>query len=235
MDSNLVFAARAARGDGSVSSFANAISMPKMTDGVVTVDISGVVTKGLLAAVAATGGTVISQSQQFGLVHASVPLDLVEILAARSDVSNIRSATGALYNGPHLSSSRPSRKSALGTKAGVSLIGALTSQGYVTHGSNLVVNNQNISGVGVTVGVLSDSASADRIAALIATGDLPANTTVLPGQAGPSIADGGTDEGTAMMEIIHDYGPRSEFNLCHGGFRIGWFCRQHHCPAKCRL
>src|SRR5262249_49243022 len=53
------------------------------------------------------------------------------------------------------------------------------------------------------IGVLSDSASATRVAALIASGDLPADVTILPGQ------DGGnrSDEGTAMMEIVHDLAP----------------------------
>ncbi len=79
--------------------------------------------------------------------------------------------------------------------------GSLTSQGYVSHGANTVIAG-GIDGTGVNVGVLSDSASPARVAALIASGDLPANVTVLPGQAGS-----GEDEGTAMMEIVHDMAP----------------------------
>ena len=62
-------------------------------------------------------------------------------------------------------------------------------------------------GTGVKVGVLSYSASPARVAALIASGDLPANTVVLSGQAGPS---NGEDEGTAMMEIVHDLAPGAQ-------------------------
>ena len=90
----------------------------------------------------------------------------------------------------------------LGSRSGVAFVGALTSQGYITHSANLVINGQGFNGTGVTVGVLSDSATPARIAALVASGDLPANVQVLPGQAGS-----GSDEGTAMMEIVHDMAP----------------------------
>ena len=80
-------------------------------------------------------------------------------------------------------------------------VGSVTSQGYITHTANKAVA-LGVSGAGVNIGVLSDSASPAEVAALIASGDLPANVTVLPGQAGS-----GADEGTAMMEIIHDLAP----------------------------
>ena len=82
-------------------------------------------------------------------------------------------------------------------------VGAVTSQGYISHGANKVIA-RGVTGAGVRVGVLSDSASAARVSALIATGDLPSDTVVLPNQAGPT---SGEDEGTAMMEIVHDIAP----------------------------
>lgn len=82
--------------------------------------------------------------------------------------------------------------------------GSITSQGYVAERANAVVAG-GVTGKGVKVGVLSDSASASRVAALIASGDLPANTVVLPGQAGQ-----GEDEGAAMMEIVHDMAPGAQ-------------------------
>jgi len=81
-------------------------------------------------------------------------------------------------------------------------VGALTSQGYISHAANQAINATGFNGAGVTVGVLSDSASPGCIAARIAAGDLPADTTVLPGQDGS-----GEDEGCAMMEIVHDIAP----------------------------
>ena len=83
-------------------------------------------------------------------------------------------------------------------------VGSVTSQGYVTHRANAVIAG-GVNGAGIKVGVLSDSASATRITALIASGDLPANTVVLPGQQGA-----GEDEGAAMMEIVHDMAPGAQ-------------------------
>src|SRR5262249_11457353 len=80
-------------------------------------------------------------------------------------------------------------------------VGSVTSQGVVSHATNKM-NAAGYRGQGVNIGVLSDSASATRVAALIASGDLPADVTILPGQAGS-----GSDEGTAMMEIVHDLAP----------------------------
>ncbi len=85
----------------------------------------------------------------------------------------------------------------------VTNVGSVTSQGYVTEQANKAVS-LGYNGAGVTVGVLSDSATPARVAALIASGDLPASTIVIPGQSGPS---NGSDEGAAMMEIVHDMAP----------------------------
>jgi PKD repeat protein len=57
-------------------------------------------------------------------------------------------------------------------------------------------------GTGIRIGVMSDSYNAlNGAAAAIASGDLPANVQVL--QDPPS----GTDEGRAMIELIHDLAP----------------------------
>jgi hypothetical protein len=92
-------------------------------------------------------------------------------------------------------------------------VGALTSQGYISHTANQVVA-MGINGTGVKVGVMSDSASAARVAALIASGDLGPGTTVLPG-----LGSSGTDEGAAMMEIVQDLAPGAQifFATANGG------------------
>jgi hypothetical protein len=205
IDGNLMFTVLVARGDARVQSFSGAISAAGVdANGYATVDISGTQSPALAAAITAAGGTVYDQSVQFGLTHALVPLAALEVLAAREDVLNIQTAPGVKLNRVGRSPKRaPRRMGGVASRTGVAFVGALTSQGYISHAANVEVG-QGIMGAGVTVGVLSDSASAARIAALIATGDLPVNTMVLPGQAGPS---NGTDEGTAMMEIVHDLAP----------------------------
>jgi hypothetical protein len=74
-----------------------------------------------------------------------------------------------------------------------------TSEGDVAHRADQLRTTFGIDGTGVSVGVLSDG--VDSLASLQATGDLPALVTVLPGQAGKG------DEGSAMLEIVHDLAP----------------------------
>ncbi|MBK6407552.1 MAG: hypothetical protein IPF66_22575 [Holophagales bacterium] len=73
-----------------------------------------------------------------------------------------------------------------------------TSEGDVTHRAAAARNFFGVDGTGMKVCVLSDG--VDSLAALQASGDLPA-VDVLPGQAGTG------DEGSAMLEIIHDLAP----------------------------
>ena len=183
IDSNLVFAAKAVRGElagTSIATIDSVASTALQTE--VTVDISGNVSDALLADIASASGVVYDQSPTWGIIRASLPLAAIETVAANADVISIQSAAQATTNA-----------------------GSLTSQGYISHTANQAVKI-GVNGAGVTVGVLSDSALPARVAALIASGDLPAGTLVLPGQQGPV---NGTDEGTAMMEIVHDIAPEA--------------------------
>jgi hypothetical protein len=239
MDSQLVFAARGARGLSSPS-LNQIVSVEFNASGMVTVDIQAAVSDSLVAQITALGGQVIDRSDTWGMIRADMPLLAIETLATSTAVKTISRRADAVTNrvrmpvrlpagiaGPTMSHRNSGERRALqhivsnGTPIPASngkrpslgtwfvpnglafFIGALTSQGYVLHRANLVVGT-GVNGAGVKVGVLSDSASAARIAALIATGDLPANALVLPGQAGPS---NGSDEGTAMMEIVYDLAP----------------------------
>lgn len=72
------------------------------------------------------------------------------------------------------------------------------SEGDATHGVPAARNVYGVSGAGVKICVLSDG--VDSLAALQASDDLPA-VEILPGQAGSG------DEGSAMLEIVHDLAP----------------------------
>jgi len=144
------------------------------------VDISATVSDDLLDQIRALGGSVLFDSAQDRSILAIVPLTSLERLAANPNVVHIAPAAQGTTN-----------------------VGALTSQGYISHKANQVIALGK-DGTGVKVGTLSDS--VDSLAALIATGDLPAGTTVVPGQSG----NPGTSEGTAMMEIIHDLAPGAQ-------------------------
>jgi len=91
-------------------------------------------------------------------------------------------------------------------------VGATTSQGVVQHRVDKLP--ANLDGTGIKVGVLSDSfdtsTSAIKAADDIATGDLPGPGNplghVTPVQVLEDFPDG-TDEGRAMLQIVHDLAP----------------------------
>jgi subtilisin-like proprotein convertase family protein len=82
-------------------------------------------------------------------------------------------------------------------------VGSVSSQADIVHRTAVFRGLTGFNGTGVKIGVLSDGVA--HLADSQASGDLGA-VTVLPGQAGPS--DG--DEGTAMLELIHDIAPGAQ-------------------------
>ena len=183
MDSSLALATIGQKNPGAVSSFASA--MPKLTatpGGKVLVDIKGQVSPALTQAIQAGRWQVHLSIRPLQFDYAALPLAGIESIAARSDVVHVAKAPLAQTSA-----------------------GSLTSQGYLAHRAKQVVMG-GITGAGVNVGVLSDSALPAEVAALKTSGDLPGASFVLPGQDGPS---NGTNEGTAMMEIVYDMAPGS--------------------------
>jgi hypothetical protein len=156
----------------------------------------------------ALGGEVVYSSRRNGAIRAKLSTSNLEALAQLPEVQSIRPAVRARTSGlvsgrRHLPSRSFPSFSLMNSLHLAPFIGSITSQGYVAHAANQVVGG-GIDGTGVKVGVLSDSALPDRVSALIASGDLPPDTTVLQGQEGPA---NGSNEGTAIMEIIHDLAP----------------------------
>ncbi|MFL6447057.1 MAG: S8 family peptidase [Bryobacteraceae bacterium] len=189
-----------------------ALFRPMRTDdqGLTLIDLKTTSIPAAEQKILALGGEVIYSSQHNGAIRAKLSVLNVEPLAQLPEVQSVRAAAQAHTNGflagrlaSHSSTRAVSQFSLLNALHLVPFIGSVTSQGYVAHAANQVVPG-GINGTGVKVGVISDSALPDRVAALIATGDLPADMTVLPGQEGPM---NGENEGTAMMEIVHDLAP----------------------------
>jgi hypothetical protein len=77
-----------------------------------------------------------------------------------------------------------------------------TSEGDAAHRVDQLRSTLTVNGTGVSIGVLSDG--VDSLASLQGSGDLPANVTVLTGE------EGSGDEGSAMLEIIHDLAPGAD-------------------------
>ncbi len=157
------------------------------TDGTTLVDLRAEVTPGLLARIAALGGSVEASFPRERALRARLPLALLEEVAVLPEVRAIRPADRAF-----------TRK-------------LDTSEGDGAHRADAVRAAFGVDGIGIRVGVLSDG--VDALASLQASGDLPPNVTVLPGQAGSG------SEGTAMLEIVHDLAPGAEllFATAFGG------------------
>ena len=237
LSSDLNFASMKARHLSLVSIPNSLTSSSRVSEagGGVLVDIKANSLPAAMTRVTAVGGTILSASSTGAIIRARIPLLSMELVAASDAVRTIRTPSLAVANHVRLNSpfSSPTapltplseqRRQSLKANVQTALpllaangfypslrsllpvhmnpfIGAVTSQGYITHTANQAVS-LGYDGTGVRIGVLSTSATAARVAALIATGDLPPDLVVVPGQDGAS-----DDEGTAMMEIIHDMAP----------------------------
>jgi hypothetical protein len=104
-----------------------------------------------------------------------------------------------LPNQAHFSAATPVLKPALST-------GSVDTEGDSVIQADGFRTTTGFDGTGVKVGVLSDSVNefAGGLADSIRTGDLPNNVQVLEDGPDPTTA---TDEGRAMLEIVHDIAP----------------------------
>lgn len=197
-------------------------------------DITARVTDGLLRQLRAMGVRIIRSNPRYNTIRAFVPPEQVEAIAGLSDVIFIQPRQQAMTqqgtprpvagSGPAVVQQRSpgfaQRAALIRQKLSHALAnqnlrravtngtgqGSQTSEGDATHRAADARGTFGVSGVGVNIGVLSDGVS--NLAASQALGDLPPTcpagppcVTVLPGQTG------GGDEGTAMLEIVHDLAP----------------------------
>ncbi len=225
VDSRLLTEARQRRGltaAAGVGRVATGVSTDKA--GLTAVTVLGD-TKAVVARVRALGGQVRDVSVRHASVRADVPLSKVEALAGAAGVRRVEVADQAITAraggrvapvakerretvlrqrvaaalAEAKADGRPTRRTSAGV---VPLVGAVTSEGDVTHAADTARSRFRVTGTGVKIGVLSDG--VDSLGASIASGDLPPDTEVLPGEAGAG------DEGTAMLEIVHDLAPNAQ-------------------------
>ncbi|MHC4310682.1 MAG: S8 family peptidase [Planctomycetota bacterium] len=83
--------------------------------------------------------------------------------------------------------------------------GSVTTEGDVIHRASELRIAEGLDGTGVKVGVISDG--VDNLSSAQASGDLPAGITI-------QTYAGSGDEGTAMLEIVHDLAPGAELGFC---------------------
>ncbi len=193
-------------------------------DGRVLVDIAADVTPSFLMQLQAQGASVYGSYPAMRSVRALVPAVSLENIAGWSEVVSIRPKQEAMTARSFVARWRNDSLSRMGfalrsarvrdyleatllsggrggqvKNAELTGQGSKTSEGDLTHRAFDARMAFGVNGSGIRIGVLSDGASS--LAASQALGDLPPDVTVLPGQIG------GGDEGTAMMEIVHDLAP----------------------------
>jgi hypothetical protein len=200
--------------------------LPYDAKGNVTLDLKvNKVSDDLLNQLKAYGANILDSVLEQNSVRIEAPLDKIEAIAALSDViyvgpkqdgmaSQVVRATQAgpqstaiddrAPGGDNRAATVRSLVSAAlqeGASAAGTGVGSMSSEGDVTHRAFSARGTFNVDGTGVKIGVLSDGVTS--LAASQASGDL-GPVTVLPGQAGSG------DEGTAMLEIVHDVAPGAQ-------------------------
>ncbi|MGQ0621211.1 MAG: S8 family serine peptidase [Panacagrimonas sp.] len=207
LDSGLLMAVLKQRGDSRTQQLPDYRYVRPEADGRIAVDLIVKTTDGVgavlerlkaLDAVTLTDKRVAYDSRT---VRARVRMGDLERLAAMGQVSRVGRAIPAVTNavpaakGPTLK--KPSKKTSRDSFGPVA--NALNrSQGVQAHGADAARASFGASGLGVKICVMSDG--VDSLATAQSSGDLP-EVDVLPGRAGEG------DEGTAMLEIVHDVAP----------------------------
>lgn len=215
LDSNLLLGMRAAqrRSFGVLqtepSYVASFVREHVALDNTVHVSIQGALGDDLPGKLAAIGARDLKGSMTHGELAARVPLFDLLTIAARPDVRFI-----GLFDpgasGRYVPSEDELRVRLADLPQTIAKVGSANSQGVVAHAADKS-HNTGITGAGIKVCVLSDG--VNTLLARQASGDLPASVDVVAGQAGNG------DEGTAMLEIVHDMAPGATlgFATAQGG------------------
>jgi hypothetical protein len=204
------------------------------------VDINAVVDGSLLDAIKSLGAGISFSSVQFHSIRARVNFTMLKTIAGLSGVKFIRPAEhprlvggskpGVFPVGTDFKNNLPGnggtarltaakdKTAALKRKLEKYLLalntGSVNSQGDHAMGADSARAKYGYQGQGVRIAVLSDSYNALGTAATdIASGDLPGPGNPLGDTTPITVVKdyaGGTDEGRAMLQIVHDLAPKAQ-------------------------
>ncbi|MGZ8845236.1 MAG: Calx-beta domain-containing protein [Pyrinomonadaceae bacterium] len=229
IDSQLLYAAKMERAQPIASGVSSLqVNVGASEVGRVVVDISAAVDDKLLQLLANNGAVVLISTPDYNSVRVEVSLDRLEDIAGSDSVYFIQPKMDYMLsqvNGPvsqrvddvHGSSDFEARAGRVRQQLTRALsemeddkpidpgfltsVGTRQSEGDVVHRANTARGAFNVDGTGIKIGVLSNGVAS--LGASQASGDL-GPVTVLPGQGGSG------DEGTAMLEIVHDLAPGAQ-------------------------
>jgi Spy/CpxP family protein refolding chaperone len=239
MDSNLIYGIKMHRGEQPAPGVDKLeVRLPRNEQGEAIVDISASIDKQLLKKLKQAGAKIINSFPEYNTLRAEVSLDALDAIADFPEVYYVQPAQEAMtsqdddpqsepaVDPEHLILTHPfsadyesniSEQLATALEEfqadaySVGLGGVRKSQADVTHKAALARNTYGFDGTGIKIGVLSDGVR--NLAAAQASGDV-GPVTVLPGQSGTAAGQCATtaacDEGTAMLELIHDLAPGAQ-------------------------
>jgi hypothetical protein len=244
IDSQLIYQTKIDRGQAVADSVSTLQTDVVVDDqGKTTVDITATVTNELVAALEAQGAEILSARNSS--IRANVPLANLETIAALDAVKFVQpkqesmnaSESAPMVDDKHgvanvssgfdLRASRVqsfltnalqgggSQTNVTGNNAPTG-VGSRSSEGDVTHRANIARGTFHIDGTGIKIGVMSNGVAS--LAQSQASGDLGA-VTILPGQGGTG------DEGTAMLEIVHDLAPGAQLYFATANTSITSFAQ----------
>ena len=229
IDSRLLYGTRIATGRAVAAGISTLrITLPMTRDGRAMLDVRAPVSNALLDRLRGLGAEVVDTNPRYEHIGIRIALDRVEAIAALPDVVRVAPQLGAMTSstaprawqrieGPSpagrvgsktveraeliasLRAALARRTAGFVNRDAVVNAGTVTSQGDVTHQAVETRATFGVDGTGVKIGVLSDG--VDSLAASQASGNL-GPVTVLSAGSG--------DEGTAMLEIVHDLAPGAQ-------------------------
>src|SRR5262249_49406374 len=153
------------------------------------------------------GVEVVAASDDGSDIRAHLDINQVEALAADADVIFIQPRQAATLSQAVTNLVAPTRP------------GSRSSEGAVTHQAFAARGAFHIDGAGLKIGVLSDGVR--NLAASQASGDLGPVTVI--GNPAPCPATNSCDEGTAMLEIVHDLAPGAQLYFASAFVNITTF------------
>jgi hypothetical protein len=240
IDSQLLYAIKMRRGQPIAEGVTTLeVNVGADAAGRVEVDLSANVTAELLDTLRGMGIDTSYVFPQYHTLRARLSLDQLEAVASLPQVRFIQPKQGWMnHRAPARPAELPATPGALGETAraervraalagigigvqqpnaipnGYAQVGAASAEAVITHGVYSARGTFNTDGTGIRIGVLSNGVNS--MASSQASNDLPPTCSslappatehcvnVVPGQAGTG------DEGTAMLEIVHDVAPGAQ-------------------------
>lgn len=192
IDSRLLHEVKRRNGEAELAAPARAATdIRYASDGHLVVDVKAQVTDNLLATLKARGIEVLASDRNRAALRAHVAVDRVRELADIPGVTFVQPQQQAITW----------RQLQNQLQIALHGSGVARGEGDVTHLAHVTRRAFGVDGTGIKIGVLSDG--VNNLAASQASGDL-GPVTVVPAQ------EGFGDEGTAMLEIVHELAPGAQ-------------------------